>query len=108
MIYILVSLVVVLFVILVAVFRAHSRIVFIPTPAEELGNNGEVSDDCTQHYHSYWKWFGKDEEGYYIAKKFTHFWWCTGETCPNDGDDCERPKPHQKWGVGPKIHDKSL
>lgn len=98
--------------ILVIVIRARSRILFIPTAPGEIGKEGEVSTDCTQHYHSFWHWRWKDENGqpYWIPRleKMTHFWWCTIETCPNDGDGCERPQPHQKWGVGPKIHDQSL
>ena len=109
MIYIFIVLAVILFAIVVILYRAPSRILFIPTPNSEFGDNGEVSSECTQHYHSYGEWFGKDEKGnWFIYRRMTHFWECTSETCPNDGDGCERPRPHQQWGVGPKIHDKSL
>ena len=109
MLYIVEALVVVLLVVVFLISRAPSRILFLPTPEGEFGESGEVSNLCTQHYHSFWQWFGKDEDGdYYIVRNMTHFWVCTSETCPTDGKECERPQPHQQWGVGPKIHDKSL
>jgi len=105
---ILLILVVALGVILSMVLKAPSIILFIPTPPNELGDNGEVSEECTQHYHSFWHWVREKDQWIPRLEHMTHFWECTTETCPNDGAECERPKPHQKWGVGPKIHDKSL